>query len=164
MNNKKVRAVIFDIDGVILDSSVVFQQIEKKGLKGEAVWNYFDKYANSDIVFSNKKIIKLIEDFYILGYKIIILTARSEAIRKHTMFRLNLEFYNHTESKIEYELYMRKEDDKTPASEVKEKHLNYILKFHDIFCAYDDDEKNCQMFHENGILTFKVCDEKIKNY
>lgn len=164
MKNKKVKAVIFDIDGVILDSSAIWQQVEKKGLTGDAVWDYFDKHANSEVVTTNTKMIKLIENFHILGYKIIILTARSESIRKHTMFRLNLDFYNNSEYKIEYELYMRQEDDTSTSYEVKQNHLENILKFHNVFCAYDDDDSNCKMFSENGILTFKVCEGDIKSF
>ena len=46
----KEKAVVIDIDGVILDSSFILKEIHEKGLKGEEKWDYYYNNCNSDRV------------------------------------------------------------------------------------------------------------------
>lgn len=155
----KQDAVICDIDGVILDVSQVFKEIEEKGLTGDAKWDYFNRHANGLHVYPEKRMIEIIHSFYKKGYKIIFLSARSEEIEKETAHRLMQEFLYYIESKLsifDFELLMRSEGDFSPSAEVKEKHLLELKNKYNILCAFDDDESNCEMFRKNNILTFKV--------
>ena len=151
----KQDAVICDIDGVILDSSQVFKEIEELGLTGDAKWEYFNRHANNGAnVYWD--MVDVIKPFIEMGYKIIFLTARCETIKEETTetvigaFR-GAFFYSH-----EYEFVMRPKGVKLPSAEVKEKHLLELKKKYDILCAFDDDESNCEMFRKHNILTFKV--------
>lgn len=155
----KEKAIICDIDGVILDSSQVFKEIEEQGLTGDAKWEYFDRNANGPCVFSNKRMIEIIHNFYEKGYKIIFLSARSERIEKETAHRLMQEFLHYMKNVVnifDFELLMRPEGDYSPSAEIKEKHLKDIKEKYDIICAFDDDDSNCEMFERNNILSFKV--------
>lgn len=153
------KAIICDIDGVILDSSQVFKEIEEQGFTGDAKWEYFDWHANGFHVYPEKRMIEIIYNFYKQGYKIIFLTARSESIKVETRYRILAEFVIYQENKFDFELLMRPIGDYSPSAEVKEKHLEDIKKEYDIICAFDDDDSNCAMFERNKILTFKVVNE-----
>ena len=152
----KEKAIICDIDGVILDSSQVFKEIEELGLKGDAKWDYFDWHANGLRVFTNKEMVELIYTYYCVGITIVFLTARSERIKNLTAFRLYQDFKLYDCELENFDLLMRSEGDYSPSAEVKEKHLMELKKKYEILCAFDDDESNCEMFRKNNILTFKV--------
>lgn len=156
------KAVICDIDGVILDSSQVFKEIEEQGLTGDAKWEYFDRHANGLHVYPEKRMIEIIHNFYEKGYKIIFLTARSARIRGKTTSRLFVEFDFFDCPLEEFDMYMRPEGDYSPSAEVKEKYLKLIKEKYDILCAFDDDDSNCAMFERNNILTFKVVNKENK--
>ena len=156
----KEKAIICDIDGVILDSSQVFKEIEEQGLTGDAKWEYFDRHANGLHVYPEKRMIKIIHSFYQQGYKIIFSTARSERIKMETSCRLVSDFqYYEPKGAFEAKLLMRPIGDYSPSAEIKEKHLEDIKKEYDIVCSFDDDDSNCAMFERNKILTFKVVNE-----
>lgn len=153
------KAIICDIDGVILDVSQVFKEIEEQSLTGDAKWEYFDRHANGLHVYPEKRMIEIIHNFYNQGYKIIFLSARRERTEVETAKRLLQEFFYYIESKFkifDFEILMRPEGVKSPSAEVKEKHLIELKKKYDILCAFDDDDSNCAMFEKNNILTFKV--------
>lgn len=161
----KEKAIICDIDGVILDSSQVFKEIDEQGLTGDAKWEYFDRHANGPHVYPEKRMIEIIHNFYEKGYKIIFLSARSERIEKETAQRLIQEFLYYQESTFkifDFELLMRPEGDYSPSAEIKEKHLKDIKEKYGIICAFDDDDSNCAMFERNNILTFKVVNKENK--
>ena len=42
------KAVVFDIDGVLLDTEYIFREILDLKLKGDAKWDYFIGHCNSD--------------------------------------------------------------------------------------------------------------------
>lgn len=152
----KQKAVICDIDGVILDSSQVFKEIEEQGLTGDAKWEYFDRHANGLHVYPEKRMIEVIHNFLNQGYRIIFLSARSERIIQETIKRVFNEFYNYGCILNSYLFILRPIGDYSPSAEVKEKHLKELKENYNILCAFDDDDSNCAMFERNGILTFKV--------
>ena len=48
----KEKAIVLDVDGVILDSSKVFEELFKRKLKGDEKWEYFRENCNgSDVTF-----------------------------------------------------------------------------------------------------------------
>ena len=144
------RAVVFDLDGVLLDTSFIFKELYELDLKGDAKWDYFHKRCNSDDV----KLIPGIRKFFTTIYNdpplaIIISTARNEKVRKDTLKKL---FDNRI---IFDELYMRKDGDYRPSAEVKKEHLQDIMKKYEVEAFIDDDIENCDMAKELGILTFR---------
>lgn len=152
-----MKAVICDIDGVLIDTSLILKHIEDNKLTGDEKWEYFDNNANGLKAYPNRKMLEIIKLFWLKNFKIILLTGRSEKIKEETIKTLNNDFYLLTDCKPEFEIYMRKEDDyHLEPFEVKQRYLTELKKKYDIYCAFDDDEKNCKMFKENGILTFEV--------
>lgn len=43
----KEKAIVVDIDGVLLDVSLLYKEIENLGLKGQDKWNFFHENANN---------------------------------------------------------------------------------------------------------------------
>ena len=50
----KKKAVICDIDGVLLDSEHIFDKINELGLSGNDKWEYFNRHAKDVDVIANK--------------------------------------------------------------------------------------------------------------
>ena len=143
----KPKAMILDIDGVILNTDFIFQEINELGLKGNDIWEYFYQHCNSDRVQLMQGIEKFI--WAVDEFNIIISTARSEKVRLQTSQKL-------TKHRILVDkMYMRNIDDLNPASCVKREHLERIMKNYDIIAFIDDDLTNCQMAKELGILALR---------
>ena len=144
----KPKAIILDIDGVILDTEFILSEIHEKGLKGDEMWDYFHTNCNSDRVQLMPRIWEFI--WAVDEFTIIISTARSEKVRSQTALKL-------TKHRISFDkLYMRNIDDLSPASCVKREHLEEIMKNYDIIAFIDDDLTNCQMAKSLGILALRV--------
>ena len=144
----KRKAVVLDIDGVILKSSIIFKEIYDLQLRSDAMWDYFHKHCNSSRVVVLENIRPFIQS---LGKDVIIIisTARNEKCKEATEKRLHEEgFY--------YEaLYMRGKDDYRLSHEVKKDHLQEISKNYDIIAFVDDELLNCQMAEKEGILALR---------
>ena len=144
------RAIIFDLDGVLFDTSHIFKKLYELDLKGDAKWDYFHEHCNSDEV----KLIPGVRKFFSVIYNdpslaIIISTARNEKVRKETETKL-------LEHGIIFdELYMRRDKDYRPSPEVKRDHLQEIMKSYEILVFIDDDITNCDMAKELGILALR---------
>ena len=146
MQNKP-KAIVLDVDNVILDSDFILQEIHELGLKDDEMWEYFHTNCNSDRVQLMQGIKEFIRSFS--DVKLIISTARSEKVRPQTVRKL-------TKHKIFFdEMYMRDYHDLSPASCVKREHLERIMKDYDIIAFIDDDLTNCQMAKELGILSLR---------
>ena len=59
------KAIILDIDGVILDTKAVLAEILNKNLKGDEMWSYFYENCNSTRVPLMKNILSFLK--YISG-------------------------------------------------------------------------------------------------
>lgn len=143
----KSKAIILDIDGVILNTDFIFQEIHKLGLKGDKKWDYFYQNCNSDRV----QLMQGIEEFIwaVDEFNIIISTARNEKVRPQTAQKL-------AKHRIPFDkLYMRNYNDLSPASCVKREHLERIMKDYDIIAFIDDNLTNCQMAKNLGILALR---------
>lgn len=147
------RAIILDVDGVILDSAFLFEEIFKLGLKGNDMWNYFHEHCNSDRV----QLIPNFYSFYVPLYsmaenikaKIILLTSRNESVREETKKKLRKEgfFYD--------ELYMRPNKDYREAHILKKETLQELKNKYNIIMYVDDDLKNCEVAKELGIYSLR---------
>lgn len=142
----KEKAIVLDIDGVILDSAIILKEIYNLELRGDEMWEYFHKNCNGQKVTFIKNISPFLEA---LNVRIILSTARNDKCRQSTEDRLNEEEIPY------YSLYMRKDGDYRPSDEVKKEHLQNISKNFDIIAFIDDDLANCQMAKEEGILALR---------
>lgn len=135
------KAIVIDIDGVILDSSKVLKESED--------WDYFDRNCNGDDV----ELIKNIKPFLrALGrdIRVIISTARTEKIRPQTARKL-------WKYRVQFDdMYMRNINDYRADYEVKKDQIKAIIQRYDIVAFIDDKEENCDMAKEFGLLSLKV--------
>lgn len=164
----KRKAIVCDIDGVLLDSSHIMQEAEDLELYGDLKWDYFYNHCNDvEVIFETKKFLDTIDSGYYVTkeniidgfdsythcdrqkYVIIISTARNEKCRTATEDKL---FDEH----IGYDkMYMRKDGDFRSACEVKKDHLIEIMEEFDIVAFIDDDIDNCEMAKSLGILSLR---------
>lgn len=147
----KCKAIVCDVDGVILQTDFILREIFELGLKGEEKWEYFYEHCNSDRV----KAIETFKNFYTtIRYGIndlccIISTARNERCSDATLKKL-------ARDKIIFDMsYWRKNGDLRPACEVKREHLLKIMEKYDIVAFIDDDLDNCEMAKELGVLALR---------
>lgn len=164
----KRKAIVCDIDGVLLDSSHIMQEAEDLELYGDLKWDYFYNHCNDvEVISETKKFLDTIDSGYYVTkeniidgfdsytycdrqkYVIIISTARNEKCRTATEDKL---FDEH----IGYDkMYMRKDDDFRSACEVKREHLLEIMKEFDVIAFIDDDLQNCEMAKSLGVLALR---------
>lgn len=144
------RAIVLDLDGVILKTEPLFKEMYMRELKGDAMWDYFHSNCNKDDV----KLVPGFKDFYrvltnALPLAIIISTARNEKCRQATIEKLLKEhiIFDH--------LYMRTDGDYRPSQEVKQEHLQDIMKNYEVVGFVDDDLNNCEMAKELGIFSMR---------
>lgn len=142
-----------DIDGVILNSAFIFEEIFQKKLKGDPMWDYFCAHCNSERVQRYENISYFLSAFILLReftkIKIILLTSRNEKIRKETEEKLNKEWILYDK------LYMRKNGDYRESHVLKKEALEEIKKNYNIICFIDDDLNNCNAAKELGIFSLR---------
>lgn len=144
----KEKAIVVDVDGVLLDSYVILKEIFDLGLKGDDMWPYFHEHCNSDRVTFIKDMFPVISSLS-NDVNIILSTARNETCRKATEEKLKRSGLTY------HSMYMREENDGRHSSEVKRDHLTAIAEDFDIIAFIDDDLGNCQMAKELGILSLR---------
>lgn len=161
----KRKAIVCDVDGVILQTDFILQEIFELGLKGEEKWDYFYENCNSNRVEVIEETKKYIDSFIHATYEVeeenkptaitidsvtlIVSTARNEKCRIETgekLYRCGIE---------PYRIYMRARDDLRSACEVKRDHLLKIMEEFDIVAFIDDDLDNCEIAKELGILALR---------
>ena len=149
----KCKAIVCDIDGVLLNTQFILDEIHKLGLKGEDKWDYFYKNCNSDRVLRMKGAIELFWQFSNSGNApyIFFSTARNEKCKEATLNKLRKEGFIIPDDAI----FMRSYYDLRPAYEVKREHLLQIMEDFDIVAFIDDDLQNCEMAKELGILSLR---------
>ena len=145
----KNKAIVIDIDGVLLNSYPILEEMLHLKLTGNDKWKYFHKHCNGPkVTFIGNEILSLLNVLKSSVY-VILSTSRNELCRKGTEARLK-------EENFPYDfLYMRKEGDCRLSPEVKEDHLNEILKSFDIVAFIDDDLSNCEMARKKDILALR---------
>lgn len=142
------QAIVLDVDGVLLDSSKVFEELFKRKLKGDEKWEYFRENCNgSDVIFI-KNSLKFIQALN-KEVKIILLTARNEKCREATEARLKAENF------IYHELYMRPENNYEESDTLKSKILFELTGIYDIIAFIDDELSNCEAAKNLGILALR---------
>lgn len=136
----KEDAVIFDIDGTLSDHSHRIKYlIEKHDHK------LYYSLCTEDTVFQD--VLDILNTYKI---KIIMLTGRPERLRTRTSCWLA---FNHIKSDL---LIMRPDYNYEKDFIIKERELLKLEKKYNIVCAYDDREKNIEMFKRHNIKAVKV--------
>lgn len=151
----KKKAVICDIDGVLLDSEHIFDKINELGLSGNDKWEYFNRHANDYDVEIDQRIVDALEALS-NNFQIVFMTARSVEIWKQTRAKIAQAIGLYADSIFDYELCLRGSNDKRTSVEVKAELLKDVQERYDVVFAIDDDPANCEMFAQNGILTLQV--------
>jgi len=143
------KVVVFDLDGTIAlcDHRLHFISGEKRD------WDSFYKACVSDE--PNWPVIHTLRSMSTVGYKILILSGRSDEVRDDT-----LQWLNHY-GVICDGLYMRQDKDYTPDDQLKEKMMldaqaEMGFKKEDVLCIYDDRQKVVDMWRRNGYTCFQV--------
>lgn len=144
----KEKAIVLDVDGVLLDSSKVFEELFKRKLKGNEKWEYFRENCNGSEVTFIKNSLKFIQALN-KEVKIILLTARNEKCRESTEARLKAENF------IYHELYMRPKDNYEESYILKNKVVFELMGIYDIIAFIDDELSNCEAIKDLGVLSLR---------
>lgn len=139
--------VIFDLDGTLalIDHRLPLIQCSPKR------WPEFFAACVHDE--PNEPVIRTARAFYASGYRVVIVTGRSDAVRGETMNWLNrfgVPFH---------ELHMRPQGDFSPDDELKRAWLDELLQRHalsDILCAFEDRARVVRMWRAAGVACFQV--------
>ena len=149
----KIKAIVLDVDGVILDTSFLFTEISERGLKGDAMWDYFHEHCNSERVNLIEGFKDFYEDLHLLrpftSTRFLLLTSRNEKVKEATIKKLNSEgiFFD--------EIYMRPEKDYRASDIIKKETLQALQEEYDIRLYVDDDLSNCEAAKSLGIMTYR---------
>jgi predicted secreted acid phosphatase len=149
----KENCIVLDVDGVILDTFFIFEEIFELKLKGDDMWDYFHSNCNSEKVKIIKECKGLLALLYILKMKgipldIILLTSRNEKVREATEKKLKTCMYYD-------KLIMRPKDDYRESHILKKEELQKLEEKYNILMYIDDDLKNCEAGKELGIFTLR---------
>lgn len=145
---QKSKAIVIDIDGVILDSDLILKEIYDLKLRGDAMWSHFHSNCNGNRVTFLSNITSLLSSLD-SSVTVVLSTSRNECCREETEKRLHKEGLSYSE------LYMRPVNDCRPSSEVKREHLKDIQESYDVIAFIDDDLSNCQMAKDEGLLALR---------
>ena len=156
----KEKAIVVDIDGVLLDVSLLYKEIENSGLEGQAKWNFFHENANNPkYAVKVDKFFNLVNMYVQAGYKIIVLTSRRDLIGKSTLHYLlngDVKLDNLTEMVLRP---ANKEG--TPSYLYKKEEIQKLHKRYDIELILDDAYANCAIFRQLGFTVLRVIKEGI---
>jgi phosphoglycolate phosphatase-like HAD superfamily hydrolase len=138
--------VIFDIDGVLADCTHRLHYIADKPKN----WKAFFDAAGGDLLIT--EMANTFKTLRAAGIPVSIITARPESIRQETAAWLRifgLDHYTH--------LLMRPYNDYRPSSVVKRDQL-FALRALGVepTLVFEDNEANCKMFHEEGLVVCRV--------
>ena len=145
--------VIFDLDGTLalIDKR---RAISTKD-NGKLDWDKFFDPKNIDLDQPNIPVIKTAQLFHSQGFRIVILSGRSDRTKDTTIDWLN-------QHNVPFDdIHMRPTDKKShfmPDNMLKQNWLFTILKDNDIFAVFDDRNQVVDMWRDNGLTVFQVAD------
>ena len=153
LDMSKTWAVLCDLDGTIS----LFNPIRKNGSieirhNGAPARNPYDaSKADNDMV--NEPVAEVLEKLSAAGYQIIFCSGRTDDYRPQT------EAFLKKHVGFPYKLIMRKTGDNRPDEIIKKEIYNNEIKSkYNVFCVFDDRLKVCKMWHELGLMLFRVGD------
>ncbi len=152
----KQKAIICDIDGVLLNTEHILNRAIIAGLANGDIWKFFNRHANDHDVMANPDIVEMLETFARQGYKIVFITSRSAEIRKHTSAKIAMSIGIYATRPFPFELLMRNIGDLRPSYEVKQDLMKQLQEKNSVLFAIDDESENCEMYARNKVLTMQV--------
>jgi FMN phosphatase YigB (HAD superfamily) len=161
---KKPKAVIFDLDGVIVDSSERFKRLnmdafEKRNKKEfvKSVRDYNSDCFGDTVIDTGMNLLKL----YSRDHKVFFITARGSEGHAPTLNWIRT-YFEHFDN-CEAELIMNPEDTNAfefttqfDHAEFKKKAAEKILKSYEVILAVDDSDLNCRAYISLGIPTIQL--------
>jgi len=139
-----VRAVVFDVDGVLIDSSARFRVCleevglkdlsKARGLRRRLFWECFlsNRYIHLDRVRADMAGVAL--DYARRGYKVIVVTGRPKTMERETLEQLR------EAGLTDVEVYFRRPGDYRSDEEYKLEVIRKLLAKYEIEAVYDDSE------------------------
>lgn len=142
-------AVIFDVDGTLVDSSEHFHLLDSTPLgHTENLYEYHRRALNSP---PRSSVVELSRVLWASGIKIIIVTSRYEKFRGETENWLS-------QNNIQYDnLYMRKNDDHREHRLIKRDILALLkIQGYKILLGIDDNPEIIKLWQDNNIVAAQV--------
>lgn len=151
----KEKAIVVDIDGCLLDVSLLYKEASSKQVTDEAFWSFFHENANnSEYSVKIQHIFDLVNFYENAGYKIIILTARRDLIGPATLNYLlsgAIKLNNVTMMVCRTE-----EMEGMPSHLYKKQEIQKLSNLYQIDLIIDDEYANCAIFRELGFTVLRV--------
>jgi len=131
----KVEAVVFDLDGTLIDNSERLERCKAETSSESEFWQCFlsCKYTNLDKPIQN--MIWLAQEYAAQNFRIIILTGRPWTMEMCTLKQL--EKFSIPATGI----YYRPDKDYRKAAQFKVEAIKQMLDYYDIKAVYDDEEE-----------------------
>jgi phosphoglycolate phosphatase-like HAD superfamily hydrolase len=142
--------VVFDIDGVLVDSSQRYDHCQSITKSRREFWNCFFDCSLLYLDRPNERLIQLARAFKALGWRVIILTGRTEAMRDCTEEELR-------QFGVPFdEVVMRKNGDFRKAGEYKRDVVRGLGGVFDRIITYDDDPSVVSTLRGLGVVVVPV--------
>lgn len=124
-----MKYVIWDLDGTLADGRHRLHLLPKKDYDKTESWMEFNLASVDDLPFLDN--IVLCNTLWGSGYRVVILTGRSDVAREVTEYWLDKFYVGHDE------LVMRSQSDNRKDTVIKEEYLRSI-GLENILCCFDD--------------------------
>jgi len=142
--------VVFDIDGVLVDSSQRYNHCQSITKSRREFWQCFFDCSLLHMDKPNKRLIQLARAFKNLGWRVVILTGRVETMRDCTIGELR-------QFGVPFdEVIMRKNGDFRKAGEYKRDVVRGLGGFYARVIAYDDDPSVVGTLRGLGVVVVPV--------
>jgi phosphoglycolate phosphatase-like HAD superfamily hydrolase len=142
--------VVFDIDGVLVDSSQRYNHCQSITKSRREFWNCFFDCSLLYMDRPNERLIQLARAFKNLGWRVVVLTGRVETMRDCTeeeLYRFGVPFD---------ELMMRLERDYRRAGSIKKDVVCGWVGVFERVIAYDDDPSVIEALRGCGVVVVPV--------
>ena len=148
------NTIIFDLDGTLALIDGRRDHALKMGKNGKMNWNEFFNTANIAFDMPNEPVIKMAQLFSQQGFKIVILSGRSDK-----MFDRTVEWLEWNDVPFD-KLVMRdsKTNHFTPDDVLKKDMLDKHVDINDVFLVVDDRDRVVKLWRSLGLTTFQVAD------
>ena len=148
------NTIIFDLDGTLALIDGRRDHALKMGKNGKMNWNEFFNPANIAFDMPNEPVIKMAQLFSQQGFKIVILSGRSDK-----MFDRTVEWLEWNDVPFD-KLVMRdsKTNHFTTDDVLKKDMLDKHVDINDVFLVVDDRDRVVKLWRSLGLTTFQVAD------